>query len=143
MRAVHTNKNDKNDALARLQQIIATLRSEKGCPWDIKQTPASLKKYLLEECHELADALEKDQEKEICEEIGDVLFILFMLINIFSEQGRFTADAVLEQINEKMIRRHPHVFAGVPIADEQALHAQWERIKALEKKTCEPSGFSS
>lgn len=122
------------DAFTRLQSLVATLRGDGGCPWDIKQTPASLKKYLLEECHELAAAIDSGRETEICEELGDVFFILTMLIAMFTEQQCFTVDDVLEQIIAKMIRRHPHVFADSAVTDEQELRAQWARIKAQEKQ---------
>jgi nucleoside triphosphate diphosphatase len=125
-------------AFSRLEQVVATLRSENGCPWDIKQTPSSLKKYLLEECHELAEAIDKGGEKEICEEIGDVFFILTMLIAMFAEHNHFTGSDVLEGIIAKMIRRHPHVFDGVSLADTEELQAQWQRIKAQEKQSISP-----
>jgi uncharacterized protein YabN with tetrapyrrole methylase and pyrophosphatase domain len=128
-------KEDGVDPFARLQHIIVTLRGKDGCPWDIKQTPESLRKYLLEECQELAEAIDNADAKEICEEIGDVFFILTLLITMFAEQHRFTADDVFEQITAKMIRRHPHVFAGTPLTNEHDLRAQWERIKTLEKQT--------
>jgi len=124
------------NAFTQLQHIVSTLRGEGGCPWDIKQTPASLKKYLLEECHELAEAIDNNRDIEICEEIGDVFFILTMLIAIFAEQQRFTAVDVFATISAKMIRRHPHVFSGPPLTNEHELRAQWETIKALEK--CKP-----
>ena len=130
-----SRKIEANNGFTRLQHIIFTLRGEGGCPWDIKQTPVSLKKYLLEECHELAEAIDHGQEGEICEEIGDVMFILTMLIAMFSEQQRFTADEVFGQITAKMIRRHPHVFSDTIITDERELHAQWEQIKMLEKES--------
>ena len=122
------------DSFARLQLIVSILRGAGGCPWDIKQTPVSLKKYLLEECHELAEAIETDCTVDICEEIGDVFFILTTLIAMFVEQHRFTADDVFATITAKMIRRHPHVFSDSPFTDEHELRAQWERIKALEKQ---------
>lgn len=122
------------DSFAGLQLIVSTLRGAGGCPWDIKQTPVSLKKYLLEECHELAEALDKNADGNICEEIGDVFFILTTLIAMFAEQQRFTADDVFAAITAKMIRRHPHVFADSPLTDEHELRAQWEKIKALEKQ---------
>jgi uncharacterized protein YabN with tetrapyrrole methylase and pyrophosphatase domain len=121
-----------------LEQIVATLRSENGCPWDIKQTPVSLKKYLLEECQELAEAIDNGGEQEICEEIGDVFFILTMLVAIFTERQHFTVDDVLEGVIAKMIRRHPHVFGGVTLEDEHALRKQWQRIKAQEKQLSKP-----
>ena len=122
------------EAFRRLQEIVRTLRGEHGCPWDIRQTPASLKKYLLEECRELAEAIDSGRDEDICEEIGDVFFILTMLAAMFAEQERFTAEAALEGIATKMIRRHPHVFAGTVAGDDQDLRRQWERIKAEEKR---------
>nr|WP_321467892.1 MazG nucleotide pyrophosphohydrolase domain-containing protein [uncultured Desulfobulbus sp.] len=120
--------------LPRLLEIIATLRGENGCPWDIKQTPESLKIYLLEECQELIEAIEADNEQNICEELGDVLFLLGFLISMYEQQGAFTASDVLGGIIDKMIRRHPHVFAGQKITDEQSLRDQWDRIKVQEKE---------
>ncbi|MGI6655514.1 MAG: MazG nucleotide pyrophosphohydrolase domain-containing protein [Desulfobulbus sp.] len=117
----------------RLQQVVATLRGDTGCPWDRKQTPASLKRYLLEECQELADAVDQEDPAAIREEIGDVLFILTMLTTMFTERRLFTADDVLTDIVAKMIRRHPHVFAQAPTGDEAYLREQWERIKRQEK----------
>lgn len=126
-------------AFARLQHIVATLRGDQGCPWDIKQTPLSLKKYLIEECQELIDAIDRGNEQDICEEIGDVLFILIMLTSFFTDQHRFTATDVLSAINEKMIRRHPHVFGDVHVTDEQELRTQWLRIKEQEKQSSKPT----
>ena len=131
-------KKETAAAFTRLEQVVATLRGENGCPWDIKQTPTSLKKYLLEECHELAEAIEKGSEKEICEEIGDVFFILTMLIAMFAEHNHFTGDDVLDGIIAKMIRRHPHVFGNVSLVDAEELQAQWQRIKAQEKQLPSP-----
>ena len=119
----------------RLQHIVKTLRGEHGCPWDIKQTPFSLKKYLLEECQELIDAIDHGNHQDICEEIGDVFFILTMLTSLYTEQHQFTVSDVFSAINDKMIRRHPHVFGDAQVADEQELRAQWLRIKAQEKQS--------
>jgi nucleoside triphosphate diphosphatase len=126
---------ERTSAFSRLEQIVATLRGEKGCPWDIKQTPASLKKYLLEESQELAAAIDNGGVEEICEEIGDVFFILTMLIAMFAEHRNFTSDDVFEGIIAKMIRRHPHVFGDVTLTDVHELQMQWQRIKALEKQS--------
>ena len=133
-----TQEEKAIDAFIQLQHIVSTLRGEGGCPWDIKQTPASLKKYLLEECHELAEAIDNNRDIEICEEIGDVFFILTTLISMFAEQQRFTAVEVFATISAKMIRRHPHVFTGPPLTDEHELRTQWEKIKALEKQVPSP-----
>ncbi|MCL2789041.1 MAG: nucleotide pyrophosphohydrolase [Desulfobulbus sp.] len=132
--------NQENDsAHARLQHLVATLRGPDGCPWDSKQTPLTLKKYLLEECQELADAIDSGDEQAICEEMGDVSFILTMLAAIFTEQHRFTIEDALEGVVTKMIRRHPHVFGDATVTDEQALREQWRRIKEQEKRPDTPS----
>ncbi len=120
--------------LSRLEEIIGELRSENGCPWDKKQTPASIKKYLLEETSELAEAIDKGEPQHICEEIGDLFFILTMLCRMFKEQDTFTTDDALQAIIEKMIRRHPHVFNGLPAGNDQELRSQWQAIKEMEKK---------
>jgi len=116
-----------------LQSIVRTLRGEHGCPWDIKQTPQSLKKYILEECQELLEAIDQENPVSISEEIGDVLFLLTFLISIHAERSQFTAEDVLSGIIDKMVRRHPHVFAGQQLTDEKLLRDQWNRIKEEEK----------
>jgi uncharacterized protein YabN with tetrapyrrole methylase and pyrophosphatase domain len=125
-------------SFSRLQDIVSTLRGENGCPWDIKQTPDSLKKYLFEECHELIEAIDHNDKQSVCEEIGDVLFLLSFLISIYEERGEFTTSDVFAGIIAKMIRRHPHVFAGLKITDEQSLRDQWNRIKEQEKELLPP-----
>jgi len=135
----HAPKQENASAFSRLEALVATLRGVDGCPWDIKQTPTSMKKYLLEECRELAEAIETGNEQEICEEIGDVFFILVMLSAMYAEHDHFTTDDALEGIIAKMIRRHPHVFGTVTVTDEQALRAQWQRIKTQEKQSPKPS----
>jgi uncharacterized protein YabN with tetrapyrrole methylase and pyrophosphatase domain len=124
----------------RLDHIVKTLRSKNGCPWDQKQTAKSLKKYLLEETAELAEAIEQGDEQHICEETGDLYFILSLLTTIFEEQGIFSANDALNTACEKMVRRHPHVFATEGQSQkikktEAQLREQWERIKAEEKST--------
>ena len=122
------------DEFARLYAIIKQLRAENGCPWDLRQTPASIKKYLLEETAELAEAIDSEDAPHICEEIGDLFYILILLMLMFDEQGSFRGDEVLSGISEKMIRRHPHVFAGLKAGTESELHVQWEEIKMRKKK---------
>ena len=134
-----SEEQSSTDAFLRLQHIIRRLRGEGGCPWDSKQTPLSLKKYLLEECQELAEAIDGGREEEICDEIGDLFFVLTLLMAMYAERQQFTVDDVLEQIIAKMIRRHPHVFADVTLTDEDELRLQWERIKAQEKQLATPS----
>ena len=128
-----TRKKAKGHALPGFLEIITRLRAKDGCPWDRKQTPASIKKYLLEETAELVEAIDEGDPTHICEEIGDMLYILTMLCEMFREQGDFNADDALTAISEKMIRRHPHVFAGGPTGDDEALKQQWEAIKQRER----------
>ncbi len=123
---------------SQLLVVIEQLRSDQGCPWDRKQTPQTLKRYLLEECQELLEAIESQQQENVCEEIGDVLFLLAFLMTLYAEQGHFTVTDTFGGIISKMIRRHPHVFAGQPVSDEQELKAQWQRIKAQEKGQAVP-----
>jgi len=114
-------------------QTISILRSKKGCPWDQKQTSKSLKKYLQEECKELIDAIDTDDSSHICEESGDLLFLLVLLSKIHEETGNFNMEDVIRGINEKMIRRHPHVFGDVVVKSEEDLKILWETIKSEEK----------
>jgi len=117
----------------QLVETIRALRGENGCPWDRRQTTVSLVKYLKSEFDELLAAIENQDEENLCEELGDLLFIIVMIAEINHEENRFSIDEVLTAITEKLIRRHPHVFAGVEISDEKQLHEQWQRIKAMEK----------
>lgn len=117
----------------RLIEIVTRLRAPDGCPWDQKQTPQTFKGYLLEETHELLEAINHDQTDHIREELGDLLFQIIFLNNLYAEQGRFTLAEVLDTISAKMIRRHPHVFGDQVINSEQELRQQWHAIKAAEK----------
>ncbi len=128
----------QQNSFEQLQEIIQRLRSEQGCPWDRKQTPETLTHYIREECQELLEAIDQQQHEAVCEEIGDVLFLLVFLMSIYAERNQFTATDTLHGIISKMIRRHPHVFAGLQVTDEQALKEQWQRIKAQEKGTSSP-----
>lgn len=123
----------ENLKLNNLINTIRKLRSTNGCPWDKKQTPNSLRKYLEEEVNELQEAIMKSDSENVCEEIGDVLYILLMLSEIYSEDDIFSLTSVVDGINSKLIRRHPHVFEDKKISDETELRLQWERIKQEEK----------
>ena len=121
--------------LASLYTIIARRRGPEGCPWDQKQTPETIKKYLLEETEELAQAMSGDDYQHICEEIGDLFFILTLITRIYEDEGHFTLRDIFKGISKKMIRRHPHVFNGLKTGSESELKEQWESIKADEKKS--------
>ena len=126
--------NDRQIEFDKLFQVISTLRNPGGCPWDLKQTPVSLKKYLLEEAAELAEAIDKGDHGHICEELGDMFYILLLLILMHEEEDKFTCENVLAGITEKMIRRHPHVFSGIKTGSDSDLRQQWRQIKEMEKK---------
>lgn len=116
-----------------LIETVKTLRGEKGCPWDKKQTIDSLQKYLVEEFEEILQAIDKNDNRNLCEELGDFLYLIVMISEINEENGDFSLEDVIGGVNEKLVRRHPHVFSGTPIEDEAALRKQWDKIKAAEK----------
>lgn len=118
----------------QLVHIISTLRKPEGCPWDKKQTPESIKKYLLEETHELLEAIDQSNHENICEELGDLLFQVIMVTTMFAEKGLFNIDQVIADISQKMIRRHPHVFGDEKDLSEDEIRANWQRIKKKEKQ---------
>ena len=117
-----------------LKEIISTLRGPHGCPWDRKQTHASLKKYLIEETYEVLEAIDKEDDDAIAEELGDVLLQVMLHSQIGEDDGYFTIDDVIRHISEKMIRRHPHVFGDAVVRDEEELSKTWEKIKKEEKR---------
>ncbi|HCC53691.1 MAG TPA: nucleotide pyrophosphohydrolase [Desulfobulbaceae bacterium] len=115
-----------------LLEITNRLRAPDGCPWDQKQTPQSFKHYLLEETQEVLEAIDADNPAHICEELGDLLFQIIFLSNLYQEKNLFTLAEVIDSITTKMIRRHPHVFGEATVASEQELRQQWQRIKNQE-----------
>lgn len=117
-----------------LLEIIEKLRAPDGCPWDRKQTPASLKPYLLEETHELSEAIDAGDEDHIKEELGDLFFQISFLTQLYEEEGHFTIADTLQGIIDKMVRRHPHVFTDEVFESEEAIRQNWQKIKAQEKK---------
>lgn len=116
-----------------VNELIETLRGEKGCPWDRKQTPQSMTLYLTEEVYELADAVESEDPDQICEELGDVLFQLLFIAKLFEEKGLFDIEDAAARIREKMIRRHPHVFGEATVKDAEDVRNRWHQIKRKEK----------
>ncbi len=115
-------------------EIIRTLRGGNGCPWDKKQTPESMLRYLVEETYELRDSILEQDTEHICEELGDVLFQLLFISEIYSEKGGFTLSDCVSKICEKMIRRHPHVYNGETLETRAQLMERWDSIKRDEKK---------
>jgi tetrapyrrole methylase family protein/MazG family protein len=112
-----------------LLEIMATLRGPEGCPWDKEQTHESLKPYVVEEAYELVEAVDGGENGEIREELGDLLLQIIFHSQIAAESGRFDFDDVIRGINEKLLRRHPHVFGDEKAVDEVEALKNWERIK--------------
>lgn len=124
-----------NHQFDAFRQVVAELRGPNGCPWDKEQTHTSLKKYLIEECYELLEAIEKDDIDHIIEELGDVLLQVVLHAQIGEDEGMFSMDDVIQGINEKMIRRHPHVFGETIVSDTEEVLLNWDEIKKAEKGT--------
>ena len=128
-----SSDNRTTDAFQQLVLLMARLRGPDGCPWDRKQTPESLKPFLVEECYEVMDALEDGTPDKIRDELGDLLFQIVFHARIAEESGRFTIDDVITAIRDKMVRRHPHVFGSRTVATAQEVADNWEEIKRKEK----------
>ncbi|MCP4609563.1 MAG: nucleoside triphosphate pyrophosphohydrolase [Planctomycetes bacterium] len=114
--------------------IVAKLRAPEGCPWDRKQTHESLKPYLMEEAYETLQTLDDGDTEKLCEELGDLLLQIGLHAQIAEESGEFEMSDILRHINEKLMRRHPHVFGDVEVADEKEVRLNWEEIKRSEGK---------
>jgi tetrapyrrole methylase family protein/MazG family protein len=118
-----------------LLDLVARLRSPEGCPWDRTQKREDLGRYLIEEAYEVLEAMEGTSAEWLLEELGDLLFQILFLARIAEEEGEFDMTAVLGGITEKMIRRHPHVFANTKVTTVDSVRSNWERIKKeLEHK---------
>lgn len=124
---------DSHPAFARLVAIMATLRGPTGCPWDREQTPDTLKPYLIEETYEVLEALEAKDLQAFKEELGDLLLQIVFHSQLMAEAGIFTIDDVAQTIADKLVRRHPHVFANVKVKDADEVVQNWAKIKAQEK----------
>jgi len=118
-----------------LKAIMAQLRNPQGgCPWDLKQDYKSISKYTIEEAYEVVDAIERGHYEDLCEELGDLLFQVIYHAQMASEEHRFEFDDVVNQICQKLIRRHPHVFGDETLHSDEAIAGMWERIKRQEKQ---------
>jgi len=132
----YTNAIDLMSAIENLLQVMKDLRHpDNGCPWDIRQTSASIAGYTLDETHELLDAIERDDTQNLKEELGDLLFNIVFHARIAEEQGQFTFDDVAQGITDKMLRRHPHVFGDTRDQEfnDETLSQQWQTLKQQEK----------
>jgi len=130
------------DPLAEAIAIMARLRAPDGCPWDREQTFDSIKRHTLEETYEVFDAIDRRAWPDLKDELGDLLLQVLFYAQMASEAGHFTIQDVASNLNAKLIRRHPHIFAGAQVADSDAVLRNWEQIKQSEKKIS-TSGQSS
>jgi XTP/dITP diphosphohydrolase len=141
-----TSSDATDPSLAALGALIATVAHlrdpEHGCPWDLEQTHASLVPFVLEEAHEVADAIRHGDDRHLEEELGDLLLQVLLHARLASEEGRFTLAAVARGINAKLVRRHPHVFGDAAQrgrgGDSAAVQRSWEAIKARERAARAP-----
>ena len=121
--------------ISRLIEIMAALRTPvTGCPWDLEQNFATIKPYTIEEAYEVADAIERNDMDDLCEELGDLLLQVVFHARMAEEAGEFAFGDVVQAITRKMIRRHPHVFAVSDAATPDAVKLQWDDIKTEEKR---------
>src|SRR5579863_10005397 len=121
---------DQFDSLLR---VAETLLGPGGCPWDQKQTFASLQPYVLEEAHEVIEAIDADDDGKMVEELGDLLYTVIFYGKLAEKTGRFSLVDIVNAIEEKLIRRHPHVFGEVKVEGADEVLKNWEKIKLEEK----------
>jgi ATP diphosphatase len=127
----------------RLLEIMAALRDpESGCPWDIEQNFKTISAYTIEEAYEVADAIERGDMHDLKGELGDLLFQVVYHAQMANEQDTFNFADVVAAINDKLVRRHPHVFGEDKVKDMQALHDAWEKHKRMERKEKSPANIS-
>jgi tetrapyrrole methylase family protein / MazG family protein len=117
----------------RLVEIVARLRGPQGCPWDKKQTHQSLKEFLLEESYEVLEALDEDDPPKLRQELGDLMLQIILHTQIAGENGEFELADVLKNINDKLVRRHPHIFADTKVQNAEEVSHNWESIKKSER----------
>ncbi len=120
--------------LYALMELASALRSKNGCPWDRAQTSDTLKPYLIEEAYEVFDAIENNDNDNLKEELGDLLYQIYAHAAIAEEEGRFNIDEIAEGIIKKMIFRHPHVFGNEKLNNKEEVIDKWEALKKKEKK---------
>jgi nucleoside triphosphate diphosphatase len=130
------------EPIAEAIAIMARLRAPDGCPWDREQTFDSIKRHTLEETYEVFDAIERRAWPDLKDELGDLLLQVLFYAQMASEAGYFTIQDVAANLNAKLIRRHPHIFAGVEATDSDAVLRNWEQIKQSEKKASATSQSS-
>jgi len=131
---------DATGELDDLLSLMARLRAD--CPWDKKQTNHSLIPYAIEEAYELGEAVQSDDDEDIKGELGDVLLQVVFHCQMYAEQGRFDMSDVITTLQEKLVRRHPHVFEAETLTDDAAVKVRWDEIKLVEQQAREARGKS-
>ncbi len=121
------------DQFDSLLSVAEELLGPNGCPWDRKQTFLSLQPYVLEEAHEVIEAVDADDDRKIIEELGDLLYTIVFYGKLGERTGRFTIEEIVNSIKDKLIRRHPHVFGELKVENTEEVIKNWEKIKAQEK----------
>ncbi|WP_010501440.1 nucleoside triphosphate pyrophosphohydrolase [Paenibacillus elgii] len=130
-----TDREDvRSRTFTRLHEIVAILRSPEGCPWDREQTHQSLRKNLIEEAYEVLETIDEDDPDHMREELGDLLLQIMLHSQIEAEDGMFTVFEVIRELNEKLVRRHPHVFGTAQAEDADEALGNWQQIKEEEKR---------
>ena len=127
-------------ALERLNTVIDRLIAPDGCPWDSTQTPESLTEYVIEECHELVDAIRSGKTADMVEELGDVAFLILLIGKLMARAGGPSLADALEVEAAKMVRRHPHVFSDTTYESQSEQLKDWDRIKREEKAAADAEG---
>lgn len=124
----------KSNPMEELIKVVARLRAPGGCPWDREQDHKSIRLHAVEEIYELIDAIESNDDVEMCEELGDLLLQVVFHCQLAHERGAFDFNDACQHIVEKLIRRHPHVFGDSKVKSVEAVWAQWDQIKRAEKQ---------
>lgn len=132
----------QGSSLPKLASLMERLRGPQGCPWDRKQTLQNLKVYLIDEAYEVLQAVDSGDPQLLCEELGDLLFQIVFMARLAQEQGSFDLEEVISRIEEKMIRRHPHVFGDASASTPQEVLNQWDSLKKAEGKSSGTSALS-
>jgi tetrapyrrole methylase family protein/MazG family protein len=131
---VSTSERPFSDGIEAIFEVVHRLRQPDGCPWDREQTHESLRPYLLEETYELLEAIDAGNDAKMMEELGDLLLQVAMHAEIAAEEGRFDAKQVSEAVAAKMVKRHPHVFGDVSVANADEVLRNWEHQKMQEAR---------